>query len=275
MALGQIRATALVFIAVVFLALVVVQLRWNADVQRQASSAEQSPQVARFQISKDGHLVDVNTESLGAPTVSDDLIETSIGLLSKGSTNERRTTAVELSYMANAPAERERLVAISDELKNRLRQALLNALRDPDAAVAGACSEALIGCWGMSASPAVTQYLRSGLLALGEGQYDTALQTFQSIEKSIEAIGRACPPDLYRMKAEVYLAKSLPEEALAEARRALQAEPKHFLALYIEARAYAQKSQDRKALEALDEALSIYPGFPEAQQLRAQLYRAT
>jgi tetratricopeptide (TPR) repeat protein len=270
MALRQIRARALVFIAVVFLALVVVQLRWNADVQRQASAEAQSPQVSRFQISKDGRLVDVNTEPLSAPTSPDDLIETSIGLLSRGSTNERRTTAVELSYMANAAAEKEKLLALSDDLRGRLRQALLNGLRDPDAAVAGACSEALIGCWGMSESPAVTQYLQSGLSALGEGQYDAALETFQSIE----VLGRTCPPDLYRMKAEVYLAKSLPEQALAEARRALQAEPKHFLALYLEARAYAQMGQDRKALEALDEALSIYPAFPEAQHLRAQLYRA-
>ncbi len=270
MLLGHIPAKALLFMAVVFLALVLAQLRWNADVPEQAPPEAEGPQVDRIQISQGGRLVDVKTEPITVRTSLDDLMESSIGSLRGGSSNERRTAAVELSYMANTPSEQEKLLALGAGLRARLRQALLDGLRDPDSAVARPCSGARIGWWRTSASPAVTQYLQSGLSALSEGQLDAALETFQSIE----GLGRPCPPDVYRMKAEVYLDKSLPEQALAEARRALQAEQRHFAALYIMARAYAQLGQDRKALEALDEALTIYPGYAEAQHLRAQLYRA-
>jgi len=270
MALERVPAKTLAFIALVFLALVVIQLRWSANVEDKTAAEPEGPHVSRVQISKEGKLVDVETEPVLATDKAEELVQTSIALLSSTALNERRSGAIGLAYMASEPAERQRLLGLSADLKSRLQQALAKGLQDADATVAKSCGEALIGWWRMSESAAVTQYLEQGLAAYEAGQLDEALQAFQSVE----ALGVALPPDLYRMKAQVYLAKSLPEQALAQCRQALQAEPNHFMALYVQARAYAQAGQNPKALQALDAALSIYKTFPEAEHLRAQLLGA-
>lgn len=271
MAWLQIPAKALILVAVVFLALILVQLRLAPDAEEEKPAANQeSPQVSRVQISKDGQLMDMSTEPLLTPSGSQELIEASIGFLAAGSTNLRRATAIELAYIAGDPTEQEKLRELSAGVKTRLREALLRGLEDSDTTVAKSCAEALIGWWRMAPSPAVSRSFQQGAAAYEAGQMDVALNTFRSIEE----LGGPVPPDLYRMKAEVYLARLLPEQALAECRRALALEPKHFVALFDEARAYAQLGEERKALEALGEALSIYEGFEAAQQLRAELYHA-
>jgi len=267
MALERIPAKTLIFIALVFLALVVVQLRWSADVEEKTAADQEGPRVSRIQISKGGRLVDVETERGLTTAKPEELVEAGIALLAKDTPNERRTGAIELAYMANEPAERGKLVGLNASLKTKLRQALLKGLQDADAPVAKSCGEALIGWWRMSKSTAITECFQQGLAAYEAGQLDAALQAFQNIE----ALGDAVPADLYRMRAEVYLGRSLPEKALTECRRALEGEPKHFMALYVQAKAYAQTGQNSKALESLNQALSIYTAFPEAQRLRARL----
>jgi tetratricopeptide (TPR) repeat protein len=270
MELNRVPIGLLIFIALVFLVLVAIQLHWGPSAEDRAATDEAGPRLSRIQISKDGRLEDVETEPAEPGPAADELVQTRIGLLSSGTANERRTAAIELAYMTNDATERGKLLALSPNVRARLRQALLAALADPDAAVARSGSEALIGWWRLSDSPTVTQYFQEGLAACDSGQWDVALRTFGNIE----ALNGAAPPDLYRMKAEAYLAQGLPDQAVVECQRALKAEPKHFMAFCVEAKALAQTGQTLKALEALDEALAIYGSFPEAQRLRAELYQA-
>jgi tetratricopeptide (TPR) repeat protein len=113
---------------------------------------------------------------------------------------------------------------------------------------------------------AATQHFLEGLAAYEAGQRDNALEKFDNLEKA----WRILPPDLYRLKAEILLPQS-PDRAAEECRRALKAEPQHFLAHYVLAMAYRQKGDYENALKELNEALATYKRFPQAERMRREL----
>ena len=263
----EVPARAIIFIVLVFLVLVLVQVRWGFREGDRTEPDEQGPRLSHIQIAEDDQVVDLAPESLLTRRELAELMEGRIRSLAGRKTNERRVAAIQLAYMTNDPREHEKLLRLGEELLERAEDALLKGLQDTDEAVAKSCREALVGLWRISDSTAAGEHFRQGLAAVEARQWDLALQTFESIE----GLAGSVPPDLYRMKAEVYLAKSLPEQALAECLHALQAEPRHFMAFYVLARAYAQNAEYDDANRALNKALSIYTDFPEALRLRARI----
>lgn len=266
----RIPARAILFICVIFLALVIVHLWWSAEVDEPAAPDQQGPRLSSIRIVEGDRVVDLEAEPPAAEGSPQEVLEASLELLGTGSTNERRATAIQLAYMANDPEEHDRLAALEPGLRSRVEEGLLIGLRSQDAAVAGGCARALIGWWRIAQSAAADQHFRQGLAAYEAQQYDTALSVFRNVEE----LGGAAPPDLFRMKAEALLKRSQPELALAECARALEAEPMHFAAYYVQATAYAQTAQAEDAVASLDKALAVYPGFTEARRLRSALVPA-
>lgn len=266
----RISPRAVIFVVAVFLALVLVLLRWSADVEDTVERDQSGPLLSGIQVTEDGKLVEIDTLTLLANGEPGELVEESINLLLNGTLSERRTTAIQLSYMTNDPSTHASLLGLGAAMQAKLRNALLEGLNDTDVAVAKNCRTALIGWWRMSESPAATQQFQQGLAAYEARQWDVAMETFEGLE----ALGGPVPSDLHRMKAEIYLTKSRFKSALGACGRALQAEPKHFVALYVAAQAYAMDGRPEEALQALEHALAIYRAFPEALKLQAELKAA-
>ncbi|MHC4788108.1 MAG: hypothetical protein ACYS8K_02750, partial [Planctomycetota bacterium] len=191
-----ISARAVMFIVVVFLALVLVLLRWSADVESPAGSGEEGPRLSHIQIADEGKTVEINAEPSAANGEARELVRESIHLLLSGTTNERRATAIQLTYMASDATGRENVRRFDESLRDQVRQALLKGLRDPDLAVASRCREALIGWWRVSGSAAANRHFAQGIATYEAGRLDEALRLFQDLEE----LGDAVPPDLYRMK---------------------------------------------------------------------------
>lgn len=267
MPLQNIRPRAVIFVALIFLALVAVHLRWGGEDGGKARTEEEGPQLSRLLITREGQPIEIDLESLPTQRDVEELMRGYVHLLLEGEENERRTTAIQLAYITNQPQEHDRLLQLSQSVLGAVRQALLKGLNDPDARVAAHCGEALVGLWRMSDSAAAVQQFTRGLTAYETGELDAALEALTKAEK----LRSPAPPDLYRMKAEVYLAKSLPDLAREQCLRALESEPRHFLALYALARSHEQKGQYEKALDRLDRALTVYKGFPPARKLREEL----
>ena len=174
---------------------------------------------------------------------------------------------MQLAQLTSDPSERERLAQLDAGVTPELRSALVAGLNDPDSLVAANCREALVGLWRMSRSDATSEYFSQGLAAYDAGKLDTALETFGGVER----LGSSVPPDLYRMTAEIYLSQKQYEKALDECSKAVRAEPMSFPTLYLIARIYHARGEDDKAIRALDGALLIYHGYPEAAKLRQDL----
>jgi len=262
-----IRPKTIVFIAVVFLALVAVHLRWGGEDGAAEQPEEPRPSLSQVQIDSGGQAVEIDLRDLPTRSDIERLMEGYAYVLRTGDQDERRTTAIQLAYIANEPREYEKILQVSKPVLERVRQALLAGLNDPDARVDANCREALVGLWRVSDSAPALERFASGLTAYTAGDYDAALEQFQAAEK----LQSAPPPDLHRMMAQVYLAQSRPDQAIAQCRLALQAEPKHFLALHVLAEAQAQSDHPEKARAALERALAIYKRFPEALKLREQI----
>ncbi len=267
MGLEELRPRTVVFVALVFLALVAVHLQWGGEQEDGAPPEEQGPLLSRVQITNGGESVEIDFASLPSQSDVEGLMARYANLLVKGEVAERRTTAIELAHITHEPQDYEKLLQLSSRTQDAVRQALLKGLNDPDARVSAHCRQALVGLWRVSDSAAVIRQFQLGLAAHERRQLDDALAAFTNAEQ----VQSNVPPDLHRMKAEIYLATSLPTEALEECRRALEAEPRHFLALYALAKAHADTGHRDKALEALDRALTIYKAFPEANELRRKM----
>lgn len=272
MAEQAVPAKMLIVIGLVFLVLVAVNLYWGGEAGRNGNGAAE-PIVARIRIADEDGVVEI--EPVASATADDlaALMQGRVRLLLRGADNERRATAVEMASLGNDLAGRDKLAQLPPPVLAEVRRALLGqgladkGLNDPDPVVSRNCREALVGLWRISESAVGDRHLRQGLAAFEAGQMDTALAVFRKVQE----LGGAAPPDLYRLLAEVHLARSQPDEALAECCRALQADDHQFLALHAMARAYVQKGQHEKANRALDVALAVYREFPEARELRARI----
>ncbi len=262
-----IRPKAVVFIAVVFLALVAMRLRWGGEDGAANEPEEPRPQLSQVQITSGGQAVEIDLKALPTRGDIEGLMDGYARVLRTGDLSERRTTAIQLAYIANEPREYENILQVRQPVLDGLRQALLAGLNDQDGRVASHCRDALIGLWRVSDSALAIERFAAGLAAYEMGDYDAALKAFEAAER----LQTDAPPDLHRMMAQVYLAQSRPDQTIAQCGLALQAEPRHFLALYVQAQAHVQSSQPDKARSALDRALAIYKGFPEAVKLHDEI----
>lgn len=274
MAEGTIPGKGFIVIVLVFVALVVVIIRWGDE---SATNGTAGPVVASIRIAEKDGMVEV---SPGTSTTAEDMVALLQGRMARllsGSDDERRAAAVEMASLAGSPGGRDRLTQIPANMLAEIRRALLGRVRtgtglnDADPLVSSSCRDALVGMWRISHSAVCDDYLRDGLAALDADDADAALNAFVMAN----GLGEAAPPDLYRLLAEAYLAKDRPNDALEACRRALSADDTQFPALLAMARAYVQLREFDNANKALTVALSIYPGFAEAKTLRAEIQAQT
>jgi tetratricopeptide (TPR) repeat protein len=260
------RPRTVIPMAVVFVALVAVLL-WVSENEDNQSGTDQQPQAPRIQIKQGGQLVDLSPGSQLTDAEMAQLVRSRIQLLDSADAADRRAVAIQLAHITTDASDSDRLRPIGSPLTSELRTALFRGLNDADPVVSSNCRDALIGLWRICDSDAASDAFGQGLAAYEAGNLDDALATF----RGVEALGGSVPPDLYRMTAEVYLAKKQPDQALDACRKAVAAEPKSFPALYVLARLYHGLGDDRRAMEALDGALSIYHAYPEALAMRRQI----
>ena len=261
-----------IVIGLVFLAFVVVHLRWGGEANQNGNGSNE-PFVASIRIANEDGVMEITPAASATAAALAALTEGRIRLLLNGSATERRATAVELASLTCDAGGRGKLAQLPAETLLEVRRALLGkgrkatGLNDPDPVVSASCRQALEGLWRMSGSAVGDDYLQQGLAAFEADRIDKALEVFRQVEQ----LGGTVPPDLYRLQAEAYLAKARPDEALTACAKALRADACQFLALHAMARAYVQMHEIDKADKALTVALEIYHEFPEAHALRAQI----
>ncbi len=254
----------LLLMGAVFLALVVMHL-WVGDEGNNRTGAVGVPQLTGMSITEENDQVDIRPQE--STSALEELTTSRTYLLLNGEANEKRVTAIQLAEMTADPPQAMRLVTLSAETREGLREACLRGLNDPDVVVSSNCRDALLGMWRLSNSVAVVEQFMRGLQAYEQGRLDAAMESFERAER----LQGFVPPDLYRMKAQVYLARAMHEEALVQCKRALEIEPSHFRALLVAAQAEAQLGDDEQALALLEVALRVYGSFLEARQLRQDI----
>jgi tetratricopeptide (TPR) repeat protein len=258
-------------VAVVFLALVGVQLWWGSSQEegdRDGGDVHGSTHI-RYDDGT-GTARDIEVDRVLRADDFRELMQARIALLTKGKTDERRLVALELAREVNRPGWRERWSEMEGTVMRQIKDALFEGLNDPDRMVSDACRDAILGLWRISASAVTMEHFERALIDLEEGRAEDALKRLESMENM-----RNLPVDYYRLKAEVHIDSGQPDKALEECSRALRYERRHFLALYLMARAHTLKEQPQEALQALDRALGIYTSFPEAAKLRGDLISET
>ncbi len=246
------RTAALVVVA--FLALAALQLWWNRS-EKNGTADERDMRVAPTQIEAEDQHLEIGAGKPGSqwerPEVRRREMQRLLSLLSNApGDSERRSAALRLRYLADESAG----------------PALVRLLNDKDGVVAQRCAETLVRLWQRSDSPRVNQFFRQGLEAYEAGDYEKALELFDACASLDADI-----PDLYRLRAEIFLEMDRTGEALKECRRALRHNEDNFLAHCALAKCYRDMRDGEAALESVNRALSIYPGFEAARQLRKEI----
>jgi len=259
MALRDVSARTLALIAGAFILLAVFHV-WSLKMEENGESESASriravPVTVRDE--QQGQQVEI-ASSGQADIVDQQLQETKIRRyvndLNSAEMGTRRAAALRLLYSVDSSA----------------RVALLRALKDEDPKVAEYSAKALLRLWQQADSPAVAGLFERGLTAYSLSDSAGALEVFNRLAELDSRI-----PDLYRLRAEILLGLGEVAKALADCHRALDLAPEHFLALYIGARCHArQEGHTQQALEWLEKALSIYPHFAEARQMKDELLGA-
>ncbi|MGC9324006.1 MAG: tetratricopeptide repeat protein [Desulfomonilia bacterium] len=115
-------------------------------------------------------------------------------------------------------------------------------------------------------------YNLKGIILLGEGKYDAAIEAFN---KSLEGeLYRTPEYSLYNISS-IYLEKNEYDKALSYAQKALEYNPHYAPAWEILAKILTQQGKYTEAIEALNHALTEYPGFTEAHWEIATLFILT
>ena len=250
MADKKISARVIGVIAGGFVLLVAVQL-WL----HQAEQAGNSPDQPTFSpaevegVDQQIALGDEQDRRPGRPT-ADELTRRKIKKLRNGTVSERRSAAVRLTFHPHPAAE----------------EALLAGLKDRDRHVREQCAQALLKVWRISDSRAAEKLLSRALNAYERGRWDAALTHLNDCSRMDPDI-----PEVYRLRARIWLRRNRPQKALADAKRALSLEQNHFRAHYLAARALLKQGKKQKARQKIERALAIYSSFDEARSLRKKL----
>jgi len=254
MASRAITGRVVAFLVVGFLLLVAVPLLWQGA--EEGPSEEKSPSLRVTTVKIEGQEAEelLEGEDSSARDALRDLerreLERQLKRLKSGDIAERRDAAFRLVFIADRSCT----------------VALLAGLKDADPKVAERCAKALTRLWRTSHSPAAQKLLESGLAAYEAGRADEALQMFT---KAGELDDDIC--ELYRLRAEIWLDKSRPDQALDDCKRAISVEKNNFHARYLAALCYLEMGDHDKAMQSVTESLSIYPHFEQARALQERI----
>jgi tetratricopeptide (TPR) repeat protein len=169
------------------------------------------------------------------------------------SAEERKEDKLNLG-LGDAPLEiidRPKLLA---ELYERLSTA-------PSAEAAQPIMTAIEELWRISGSDTVDLLVARAERFIGEEDFDLAL-------KILDAAADIAPEDaeVWHQRAVVHLRKKEPERALADLRRTLNIDPRHYRAMYELAGMLQELGAKKEALKTYREALMINPFLDDARR---------
>lgn len=169
------------------------------------------------------------------------------------SAEERKEDKLNLG-LGDAPLEtidRPKLLA---ELYERLSAA-------PSAEAAQPIMTAIEELWRVSGSDTVDLLVARAERFIGEEDFDLAL-------KILDAAADIAPEDaeVWHQRAVVHLRKKEPERALADLRRTLNIDPRHYRAMYELAGMLQELGAKKEALKTYREALLINPFLDDARR---------
>ena len=255
MGAGKISGKVIALVAAAFLIVVVVHLFWWGT-EETKRMGRQAPEITGYAVKVGGEEqeieIGVGDSDLTdrPPEVTQKEMARQVGLLSSGDSEQRREAALWLYFSPGQPA----------------RDSLLGGLNDEDQVVAKLCAKALVKLWRRCESPTVSSLFRRGVAAWEVGDLSSALEILNRAAALDSRI-----PDLYRLRAEVYLENGELDKARQDCGKALELEAKHFLALLVRSKCYAQAGKVDRALADLKEALLIYRHFEKARKLQEEL----
>jgi len=241
-------------VSVAFLALVALQLWWQRT-EREGSERPPEVTVAPTEIEGENQRVEIGMGEPGTQQERERVRRRELKraldvLASSEDVRERRSAALRVRYIVDRSAE----------------PVLLRGLKDPDGLVAQRCADALVALWQRSESPRASVFFQEALKAYQGGDHERAKELFETCARLDPSIA-----DLYRLRAEIELEAGHPEEARRQCARALRLKPQHFLALCVMARCLMQLRDGEGALQNVESALNVYPGFEEARKLRDEI----
>ncbi len=262
----ELHLKALIVIAVVFVSVAAVHLLLGSA-DEEGELIEGDGATPTMQITRQGEEVDLVPDVAMTPQESIELLREQMAQLTTAEGPKQRAAAIQLRFMANDPERQECLKELGARSVAEMESALLRCLSSEDETVSQNCRDALIGLWRMPERGSAPQLYAKGLDAYQQGAWEKALAAFASLEKTWGEL----PPDLWRLRGEMLLRKGRADEAIAACRRAVELEPKHFVAYYVLTQAYESEGERGRAMKALDAALRVYPTYPEALELRGEL----
>ncbi len=148
---------------------------------------------------------------------------------------------------------------VIDRLLGQLHQA-------EDEAAAKALEQAVWQAWMRSGSPTVDLLVQQAERAMEENQHRVAISILSAaIELEPEF------PEVWNRRATAYYLSRQYERSLADARRVLELEPRHFAALAGLGVLHKEMGNERAALQAFRRALAIHPHLSVARQAVKEL----
>lgn len=157
--------------------------------------------------------------------------------------------------------------AMADQKDERL-DALFDALLEAGSPQEAQLAEQMIwSVWLDSPSPTVELLMQKGISAMNEGEPEAAIVMFNTIVELAPDYAEG-----WNKRATLYYLMGRLEDSIADCKRTLELEPRHFGALAGLGMIYVQLEEDEKALEAYRRALAVHPNLPRA---RAEVERLT
>ena len=132
--------------------------------------------------------------------------------------------------------------------------------------MAKSISKAIERVWDSSGSPTHDLLLQRASKAIKEKKYDLAFPLLDTIVELQPDFAEA-----FSVRAYAFFAKNEPHRALADLRRVLALDPKHYRALEGVGQILRDLGEKKAALEAYRKLIEVYPLFDGAQKAVEQL----
>jgi tetratricopeptide (TPR) repeat protein len=137
---------------------------------------------------------------------------------------------------------------------------LLEALRDPDAAVTALADQSLWRIWARSGDPDVDAVFQHGVDQMNQQEFGEAIETFsQIIQKKPEFA------EGWNKRATIYYLVGEYEKSLADCEEVLRRNPVHFGALSGFGLNYLRLGKPEQALDYFERALAVNPNLAQIQ----------
>jgi tetratricopeptide (TPR) repeat protein len=137
---------------------------------------------------------------------------------------------------------------------------LVEALRDPDRAVAMLADQSLWQIWGRSGDPDVDTMFQHGVDQMSQQDFDEAIETFSQIIRK--------KPDFaegWNKRATIYYLIGEYQKSLADCEEVIRRNPVHFGVLSGFGLNYLRLDKPEQALDYFERALAVNPNLAQIQ----------